>query len=425
MTAVLTPEGRTLVDGLRPYPEYRGSGIQWLDSIPAHWRTLPMKRAVTNPVERGGADSLPFVALEHIESASGRLVPGFEWEEVPAEQYATFRPGDVLFGKLRPYLRKYLLVDRVGCCPTELLVLRADPGVYLPEFLFYAVQAEPFVAAANSMAYGVKMPRTSWEKLAPRHAWVPPIREQKAIIAYCRRETERVDAVVEKKQRLIGLLEERRTSLISRAVTRGLDPEAPLKDSGVPWLGLVPTHWHVQRLKYAARLESGHTPNRGVPEYWVDCTIPWVSLNDCRYLKEHIYLSETANYINEAGIANSSARLLPPGTVVLSRDATIGRCGILAREMATSQHFVNWVCGPALLPEYLLYVLRAPMQQYFNSLTNGATIATIGMPDVNQFAVPVPPIGEQSAIVDYIGITHSAPPMRSGASICEKITRSS
>jgi type I restriction enzyme, S subunit len=168
-----------------------------------------------------------------------------------------------------------------------------------------------------------------------------------------------------------------------------------MKDSGVEWLGEIPTHWEVMRLKFAAKPASGHTPNRTIAEYWHNCTIPWVTLNDVSYLKDHDYIFETTNYINNLGLANSSARLLPTDTVILSRDATVGRCGILGRPMATSQHFVNWICHEKLLPKYLLHVFRGPMQQEFERLTMGATIRTIGMPDVNGLRVPIPPISEQ------------------------------
>jgi type I restriction enzyme S subunit len=92
--------------------------------------------------------------------------------------------------------------------------------------------------------------------------------------------------------------------------------------------------------------------------------------------------------------------MLPAGTVVVSRDATIGRCGILGVPMATSQHFANWVCGSALEPRYLWLVFRTAMQQHFNSMTDGATLRTIGMPDMRNLVVPIPPLEEQRTIVE-------------------------
>jgi type I restriction enzyme S subunit len=126
-----------------------------------------------------------------------------------------------------------------------------------------------------------------------------------------------------------------------------------------------------------------------------------VSLNDTGYLKEHDYISDTAYRVNELGIANSSARLLPERVVVFSRDATIGRCAITTRPMAVSQHFIAWVCGDDIFPEYLLMRLRS-MTQELERLTTGATLKTIGMPDVRTLQTPVPPLDEQKSVVAYI-----------------------
>ena len=138
------------------------------------------------------------------------------------------------------------------------------------------------------------------------------------------------------------------------AVTKGTVVGRKMRQSGKDWIGEIPSHWDVVRIKWIAQMESGHTPDKQIPAYWADCKIQWVSLNDTGYLKDNDFISETAFQISELGMANSSARLLPPQTVVFSRDATIGRCAITTIPMAVSQHFIGWVCGPRILPEFLL-----------------------------------------------------------------------
>jgi type I restriction enzyme S subunit len=113
-----------------------------------------------------------------------------------------------------------------------------------------------------------------------------PAHEQRAITAFLDRETARIDALVARKERLIELLQEQRTALITRAVTKGLGPSVPMKHSGVEWLGEIPAHWEVNRTKLAARLRSGHTPSRQHPEYWEDCTIPWFGLADVWQIRD-------------------------------------------------------------------------------------------------------------------------------------------
>lgn len=168
-------------------------------------------------------------------------------------------------------------------------------------------------------------------------------------------------------------------------------------------MGEIPQHWDVTRTKFVARLRSGHTPSRQHPEYWQNCTIPWFGLADVWQIRDgrREYVCETSEKISELGLANSAARLLPRGTVILSRTASVGFSAIMDTDMATTQDFVNWVCGPRVRPEYLLYVFRS-MGHEFHRLTMGSTHQTIYMPDVGRFTTPIPPLDEQDRIVAFI-----------------------
>ena len=172
------------------------------------------------------------------------------------------------------------------------------------------------------------------------------------------------------------------------------------KESGVEWLGKVPAHWGVMPIRRAARLESGHTPSRSHPEYWEDCTVPWFTLADVWQIRESKadFIFETKEKVSKVGLANSSARLLPQGTVMLSRTASVGFSAIMGTPMATTQDFANWVCGDELVPEYLLYALRS-MGGEFRRLMMGSTHNTIYMPDIQSLRFPLPPRDEQAAIV--------------------------
>jgi type I restriction enzyme, S subunit len=169
---------------------------------------------------------------------------------------------------------------------------------------------------------------------------------------------------------------------------------APLSVAGRR--AVPPRNWTWRPLTSCARLESGHTPSRYHPEWWGG-QIPWISLTDIRELDGKI-AQETREFTNEEGIANSSARVLPAGTVVLSRTASVGFVTIMGREMATSQDFVNWVCGPDLDPRFLAYLFRTS-RAYLRSLSSGAIHQTIYMPTVEAFEVCIPDLKEQQRIV--------------------------
>ncbi|MCA9643372.1 MAG: restriction endonuclease subunit S, partial [Myxococcales bacterium] len=146
------------------------------------------------------------------------------------------------------------------------------------------------LALVETAGHGTcKLSTELWRKfLVP----VPPMGVQRAIADFLDRKTAAIDALIEKKERLIALLEEKRQALITQAVTKGLDPSVPMKDSGIEWLGEIPAHWEVKRIKYVCRLESGHTPSRSEPSFWVEdeCVIPWVSLNDSKTLRTNDYI---------------------------------------------------------------------------------------------------------------------------------------
>lgn len=158
----------------------------------------------------------------------------------------------------------------------------------------------------------------------------------------------------------------------------------------------APKDWRWEKLTDLARLESGHTPSRRHPEWWGGKT-HWIALPDIRAADGKEIL-ETAETTNEKGLENSAARLLPKGTVVMSRTASVGFVTVMGCPMATSQDFVNWVCGPELDPWFLAWALIAS-RDFLLSLASGAIHKTIYMPTVEAFRICVPEIDEQRHIV--------------------------
>lgn len=192
------------------------------------------------------------------------------------------------------------------------------------------------------------------------------------------------------------------------SVKRASDTEALSSHSGSsypftasPVLPSEPVRagWRWVRLTELARLATGHTPSRRSPEYWGG-DIPWLQLPDIRALDGNVAF-DTSEHINALGVANSAAVLLPAGTVCLSRTASVGFVTLLGRPMATSQDFVNWVCGPDLHPEFLMHLLiasRTPIR----ALGSGAVHKTIYFPTVKQFGVCVPSRMEQERIASQL-----------------------
>jgi type I restriction enzyme S subunit len=158
-----------------------------------------------------------------------------------------------------------------------------------------------------------------------------------------------------------------------------------------------PSGWEWNTLVDLAKLESGHTPRKSRPDYWENGDIPWISLRDIR--KAHGRVTTSTKFMpNMKGIENSSARLLPEGTVCFSRDISVGFTTIMGREMATTQHFVNWICGPKLDNHFLMYAFMAA-KDHLTVSGQGTTVKTIYMPACKQFRLITPPLEEQTEIV--------------------------
>ncbi|MEU9832653.1 restriction endonuclease subunit S [Streptosporangium sp. NPDC048047] len=168
-----------------------------------------------------------------------------------------------------------------------------------------------------------------------------------------------------------------------------------------PWL--AQSKWPTVPIRYVAKLGTGHTPSRQHSEYWEDCTIPWITLADVWQLRDGTRdtVVETKEKISRLGLANSAAVLHPAGTVILSRTASVGFSAIMGQDMATSQDFATWTCGPKIEPRYLLHALRA-MAPDLRRVAAGSTHKTIYMPDIEQLRLPLPPTDEQRRIVQYL-----------------------
>ena len=240
---------------LKPYPTYKDSGVEWLRKVPVHWSTERLKSSMNNVVEqtteRRGADL--YVALEHVEGWTGRirhtsLDVSFD------SQVKYFRSGDVLFGKLRPYLAKVTRPTSEGVCVGEFLVLRPRHANATAAYMEQLLRSKPIVDAVNSSTFGAKMPRADWQFMGGMAVVLPPIPEQAAIVRFLDYADRRIRRYIRAKQKLVTLLEEQKQALIHRAVTGKVDirtglPYPAYKPSGVEWLGDVPEHWERARLK--------------------------------------------------------------------------------------------------------------------------------------------------------------------------------
>ena len=249
------------------YPEYKDSGVEWLGDVPAHWKVKRLRYVVElNPSKSEVRCLSPetlvsFIPMESIgEDGSLSLEQSRPIGELLAG-YTYVREGDVTIAKITPCFENgkgavmRRLENQVGLGTTELTVIRPRPKQTTSDYLYRVVSSEPFRALGEASMYGAGGQKRVPDEFVRNFdiAW-PPYQEQTVIQTFLDQETVRIDALVEEQQRLIELLKEKRQAVISHAVTKGLDPDVPMKDSGVEWLGEVPAHWKLTRIGWIAEL---------------------------------------------------------------------------------------------------------------------------------------------------------------------------
>ena len=355
----------------------------------------------------GNEDDRQYVGLENIESWTGKLIGNSATDEASSASMVestslsnTFEPGDVLFGKLRPYLAKVWVAEFPGRSTTELLVMH--PVEIEPRFLRYVCLWHDFVNAIDASTFGSRMPRADWDFIGNMSVPIPEWCKQRAIADYLDRETAQLDALVAEKERLLDLLAEKHRALISRAVTRGLDPNVPLRDSGSPWLGEIPAHWEVTLLRFAcSSIETGGTPSIDYVDNPDENSVDWFTPGDFR---SDLVLRESVRRLAQEAVSSGKAKLFPAGSVfVVGIGATLGKVGIIEAPASANQQINAMIPRDNVEPHFLAYVLWM-IGDVMAAMANSATLPILNQQRMGEIRVPIPPVSEQRTIVSAVAI---------------------
>ena len=238
------------------YPEYRDSGVEWLGEVPAHWKAVPLKSVSTHNDDVLDESTSPDAEIAYVDISSVDAINGIKTKEdmlfaaAPSRARRRVKHGDVIVSTVRTYLKAIARIrdPEVNLVVSTGFAVIRPRGELAPDFLGHLVSAGFFVDQVIARSTGVSYPAINASELVAIPVPVPPIPEQTQIAAFLDRETAKIDALVAEQGKLIALLKEKRQAVISHAVTKGLDPTVPMKDSGVEWLGEVPAHWDVSRI---------------------------------------------------------------------------------------------------------------------------------------------------------------------------------
>ncbi len=398
--------------GYQAYPEYKESRVEWLDQVPSHWNVERLRFSIqTNPTKseiKHLSENLPvsFVPMEAVGELGGLCLDTEKEISEVSNGYSYFADGDVLIAKITPCFENGKgaiakdLINGVGFGTTELHVLRSEKFLNR-SYLFYLSISHPFrdIGASQMLGAGGQK-RVTDEFIRDFRTGLPSLPEQETIAEFLDHKTAQIDSLIEKKQELVEKLQEQRITVITRAVTKGLNSGVTLKDSGVEWLGDLPAHWDIWRLRFSVTMSGGMTPSTTAPQYW-EGPIPWVTPKDMKSDR----ITSSIDTLTELALEETSLQLYTPSQVLI-----VVRGMILAHTFPVGVNDVDVtvnqdmkVLSTTLNSEYLAILLRGFQSVVLSIVEESAHGTKVLRTDLfKNIQLPVPPSHEQEAIVEYI-----------------------
>lgn len=391
------------------YQQYKKASISWLKEVPSHWAEVPLKVVASCNDEVLPESTEPDKQINYVEISDVSATFGIEnitpmlFSNSPSRARRIVKNGDILVSTVRTYLKAITAVENVTeslVASTGFAVIRPRSNIAISNYLGKVVLTDGFIGEIISQSVGVSYPAINASAIMQVRIPLPPVSEQQKIAQFLDYETAKIDALIDEQKRLIELLKEKRQAVISHAVTKGLNPDAPMKDSGVEWLGEVPEHWMVVQLKRVSTINdealSENTP--------ADTLITYVEIGDIDNTQK---ISNLTEY--EFQKAPSRARRkVRNGDVIISTVRTylkaIAAINDPPQNMVVSTGFA--VLRPIeqlITPEFLGYSIRADgFISEIIARSVGVSYPAINASDVHGLKIAVPDLKEQKEIGEWI-----------------------
>ena len=389
------------------YPAYKDSGLEWLGEVPRHWSVTRLRFVVElNPSksEISALDrdtEISFLPMEAIGDDGNLDLARTRPLGQVESGYTYFREGDVTVAKITPCFENGKgavmrgLKHGIGFGTTELIVARPRSAETVDSYVHWVFVSRPFRMLGESYMYGAGGQKRVPDDFVRNFAiGLPPLGEQNIIASFLDHETSKIDALIAEQKNLIALLKEKRQAVISHAVTKGLDPDVPMKDSGVEWLREVPEHWSSGPLKYLARLVTGMTPPTADYDNYAEDGFPWVRPEDISEGGEPVMASK---FLSDKG--RSMARHVAPCSVLICCIGTIGKTGMVYQSVSTNQQIT--AAESRSNPRYLYFVTVAARIE-LETMATGNVLRILNTERLGAIKYPIPPLGEQATIATFL-----------------------
>jgi len=394
----------------KPYPEYKESGVPWLGQVPRHWPVLPNRALFAEVKDRNhpGEEMLSVTITRGIVRQSALLAGSSKKDSSNLDKsaYKLVQPRDIAYNKMRAWQGAIGASDLRGIISPAYVVMRFRENGNLPRYFHYLHRTPQFAKEAERWSYGITSDMWS---LRPEHFKMiytpePSPAEQAAIVKFLEWANGRLELAIRAKRKVIGLLTEQKQAIIHRAVTRGLDPSAPLKPSGIPWLGDIPRHWKVRRLRHLIK---------GRLTYGANAAAEFTNPDWPRYIRITDFRADgslKADTFRSLPPTTACHYMVEPGDILLARSgATVGKAFLVVKLTGAACHAGYLIRARPLRglvsPEFLFaFTQSKAFAAWKDSTFNTATIQNIGADKYANLPVPLPSLSEQQAILDCVAV---------------------
>lgn len=410
MSEVVATAQQGLTGKYHPYPEYKDSGVEWLGEVPSHWGVLPCRAGVTHLVAKntdGKEDNyLSLMANIGIVLYEDKGDVGNKKPD-DLTKCKIVRKGNLVINSMNYAIGSYGMSPYDGICSPVYIILDANTDVVEQRYALRLFENKPFQKHLAILGNGILEHRAAigWDDIKGQYIPFPSLPEQHTIAAFLDYETARIDRLITQQQRLIELLKEKRQAVISHAVTKGLNPDVPMKDSGVEWLGQVPKHWVVCKIKnLAAVISKGTTPSTIGAEF-IDEGVRFLKAENIG--KSNIVSIDPEFFISEdVDRQISRSQLKENDVLVIIAGATTGFASVLQKELlpANTNQAVSFIrLLEPLHSKWVLYWLSTtPVQKTIWMGAVQAAQPNLSMENLGNIPIVIPPINEIAAHLKYI-----------------------
>lgn len=394
---------------MKRYEKYKPSGVEWIGDIPVKWNLMKLNYLVNaiadvnhympNDVDFG----YPYVMTGDLKEYASEIdfdnckqISETDYKELSIKVKS--EKEDVIFARYATIGTVcYVDINKSFVVSYSCVTIKPKQKLLHGKYLFYHLKSQSFYEGISQSINSNTQGNVGIESLSAEKIPVPPLPEQNAIATYLDAKCAKIDNVVAVQQKRIELLKELKQSIITHAVTRGLDKNAKLKDSGVEWIGEMPEEWEVCKIKHNFKIYAGATPKTENKSYW-DGDIVWITPAD--FKTEDKYIIQGERNITIEGYNSCNTQLVPKRSIIFSKRAPIGTVALNEVDLCTNQGCLS--CVPKQVNSLFYYYVFSICTEMFDMLGSGATFKEISADIFANVKLPTPPLPEQTAIATYL-----------------------